>query len=98
MPLDLQVPRFIHGTGTWTYTGIPVSFFLCHLHPRKIAMLRFLLEGYDGLTTMTTLNASQGLVCCLVPKGQYGLLLQLLENLNAEGLIYSFISLGYFSD
>ena len=60
-------------------------------------MLRFLLEGYDGLTTLTTLNASQGLVCCLVPNGQYVTLLQLLESFNAEGRIYSFIRLGYFS-
>ena len=74
--------------------GSSVSFFLCHLHPRKIGMLRFLLEGYEGLTTLTTLNASQGLVCCLVPKGQYRFLFQLLESLNAEGRIYSFILLA----
>ena len=61
-------------------------------------MLRFLLEGYDGLTTLTTLNASQGLVCCLVPNGQYVTLLQLLESFNAEGRIYSFIRLGCFSE
>jgi hypothetical protein len=61
-------------------------------------MLRFLLEGYDGLATLTTLNASQGLVCCLVPNGQYVILSQLLESFNAEGRIYSFIGLGCFSD
>jgi len=81
-----------------TIAGSPTSFFLCHLNPRKIGMLRFLLEGYDGLTTLTTLNASKGLVCCLVPNGQYMILSQLLESFNAEGRIYSFIRLGYFSD
>jgi len=55
-----------------------------------------LLEGYDGLTTLTTLNASQGLVCCLVPNGQYVILSQLLESFNAEGRIYSFMGLGCF--
>lgn len=78
--------------------GSSVSFFLCHLHPRKIGMLRFLLEGYDGLTTLTTFNASQGLVSCLVPNGQYVMLYRLLESFNAEGRIYSFIRLGYFSE
>ncbi|MEA2109749.1 MAG: DUF4911 domain-containing protein, partial [Pseudomonadota bacterium] len=66
--------------------------------PRKIGMLRFLLEGYDGLTTLTTLNASQGLVCCLVPNGQYVTLYRLLESFNTEGRIYSFIRLGCCSD
>ncbi len=61
-------------------------------------MLRFLLEGYDGLTTLTTLDASHGLVCCLVPNGQYVTLCQLLESFNAEGRIYSFIRLDHFSD
>jgi hypothetical protein len=98
MPSDPQSPRFIHGSGTGTSAGSSTLFFLCHLNPRKIGMLRFLLEGYDGLTTLTTLNASKGLVCCLVPNGQCMILSQLLESFNAEGRIYSFIRLGYFSD
>ncbi len=98
MPSGSQFPRFIHGSGTGISAGSPVSFFLCHLDPRKIGMLRFLLEGYDGLTTLTTLNASQGLVCCLVPNGQYATLLRLLESFSAEGRIYSFIRLGCFSE
>ena len=98
MPSGSQFSRFMNGSELETSAGSPAIFFLCHLDSRKIVMLRFLLEGYDGLTTLTTLNASQGLVCCLVPSGQSMALFQLFESFTDEGLIYSFIRLGYFSE
>lgn len=95
---DLQLPKSLDNSGTGTADGHSVSFFLCHLDPRKIFLLRFLLEGYDGLTTLTTLDASRGLVRCLVSNGQHAVLYRLLESLNAEGRISSFISLDCFSE
>lgn len=34
--------------------------------PEKISLFRFILEGYDGLAVLTTLDASKGLVRVLV--------------------------------
>ena len=94
MFLGLGFPGFMDGSGKGTSITSSVSFFLCHLDSRKIGMLRFLLEGYDGLATLTTLNVPLGLVCCTVPSGQHLVLSRLLADFNAEGLLSSFISLA----
>jgi len=70
------------------------SLFYCHLSSRNICLLRSLLEGYDGLATLTTISIANGLVCCLVPDGQDAEMCQLLENLGIEGVIYSFIKMN----
>ncbi|RLB72080.1 MAG: hypothetical protein DRH04_00330 [Deltaproteobacteria bacterium] len=70
--------------------------FCCHLAPRNICLLRFLLEGYDGLATMTTVSAAAGLVYCLASGGQGESLRRLLEDFSAEGLIYSFVRVNAF--
>lgn len=46
---------------------------LCHtlilaVNPAKIAYLRFVLEGYDGMAYLTTLDSQRGLVqLCYLP-------------------------------
>ena len=37
------------------------------IQPSQISFFRFLLEGYDGLATLTTVEAGAGLVKTLVP-------------------------------
>lgn len=45
------------------------SGFVAHefyILPEKISLFRFILEGYDGLAILTTLDATKGLVRILV--------------------------------
>ncbi len=44
----------------------------------RISLFRFLLEGYDGLATLSTVDVRQGLVRLIVPKSRYTELWQLL--------------------
>jgi hypothetical protein len=43
-----------------------ISLFF-RINPKKISLFRFLLEGYDGIATLSTIEAKQGLVKTLVP-------------------------------
>lgn len=54
------------------------------ISPGKIGYLKFLLEGYDGLAVLTTMDADHGLVRLLVPPARYAEAFLLLENLAAE--------------
>jgi hypothetical protein len=38
------------------------SLLRLHMRPERIHFLKFILEGYDGLAVLTTVDASQGLV------------------------------------
>lgn len=55
-----------------------VSIYL-RIPPRKISLLRFLLEGYDGLAILSTLDSSLGTVRLLVPKPRYNELYKFLD-------------------
>lgn len=48
--------------------------------PARISLLRFLLEGYDGLAMLSTLNSKTGLVRLLFPGHRY---MELAAFLNA---------------
>jgi hypothetical protein len=52
--------------------------FYLRIRPDKIALFRFLLEGYDGLAVLSTMEAKQGLVRLIVPTSRYRELWQLL--------------------
>ena len=54
------------------------TFFL-RIKPEQISLFRFLLEGYDGLAVLSTLDAKQGLVRLLVHKSRSAELWLLLE-------------------
>jgi hypothetical protein len=43
-----------------------VQTFFFRIRPDKISFLRFLLEGYDGLAVLSTLDVQQGLVRLMV--------------------------------
>ena len=45
---------------------------------KRISLLRFLLEGYDGLAILSTVESKDGLVRLLVPAQRYGELLHFL--------------------
>jgi len=59
-----------------------VLFF--RVRPDRISLFRFLLEGYDGLAVLSTLDARQGLVRLLVPESRLAELWQLLDAISAD--------------
>ena len=50
----------------------------------KISYLKFLLEGYDGLSILSTLESSSGLIRLLVPHSRYPELFNLLSAIAGE--------------
>ncbi len=55
------------------------------IRPEKISWLKFILEGYDGLATISTVRVEGGLVALYAPDSRYNELMLLLEDL-ADGL------------
>ncbi len=58
--------------------------FYLRIRPDRISLLRFLLEGYDGLAVLSTLDVRLGLVRLIVPKARYGELWRLLAAISGE--------------
>jgi hypothetical protein len=52
--------------------------FYLRVRPERIALFRFLLEGYDGLAVLSTMDAKDGLVRLIVPESRYTELWRLL--------------------
>jgi hypothetical protein len=59
------------------------TFFL-RIRTDRISLFRFLLEGYDGLAVLSTVDGQQGLVRLMVPKGRYAELWALLAAICGE--------------
>lgn len=54
---------------------------------RDIAYLHYIMEGYEGLASVSTLDASQGLLRVSADTRQHETLAELLRDLQAEGII-----------
>lgn len=54
------------------------------IDPRRIGYLRFLLEGYDGMALLTTLNAKEGRVMIRYPSAFHDDLTALLDDVAAR--------------
>ena len=52
--------------------------------PYEIHYLKFILEAYEGLATLTTLDSEKGLIQLAVPPGNKDSLRSLLEGLGRE--------------
>ncbi len=59
------------------------TFFL-RIRTDRISLFRFLLEGYDGLAVLSTVDVQKGLVRLIVPEGRYGELWRLLAAISEE--------------
>lgn len=59
------------------------------VNPKRIAFLKFILEGYDGLALVTTLDRRDGLVRLLVPTARHDELWRLLAELTRSGQLLS---------
>ena len=61
------------------------SILFCDIYiridPKSIAFLKFIIEGYDGLAILTTIDRRDGLVKLLVPTSRHDELWKLLEEL-----------------
>ena len=60
-----------------------ISLFL-RVRQDRISLFRFLLEGYDGLAVLSTLDAKKGLVRLLVPRSRLVELWRLLSAISCE--------------
>lgn len=60
------------------------TVWIYQVDPQEIHYLKFILEAYEGLTTLTTLDPQRGLVQMAVPPGRHGSLEVLLEALGQE--------------
>ncbi|MCI5223479.1 MAG: DUF4911 domain-containing protein [Candidatus Electrothrix sp. AR4] len=52
------------------YIAFVYTFYL-RIRSDRISLLRFLLEGYDGLAVLSTMDVKQGLVRLIVPESRY---------------------------
>ena len=60
------------------------TLWIYQVDPYEIHYLKFVLEGYEGLATLTTLDPSTGLVQLAVPPDNQGPLETLMEALGQE--------------
>lgn len=76
----------IEDTGRSTACRAPegMQTFYLRIRRDRIALFRFLLEGYDGLAVLSTMDAKQGLVRLIVPESRYAELWQLLTAICAD--------------
>jgi hypothetical protein len=64
------------------------TIWIYRVDPREIHYLKFVLEAYDGMATLTTLDARTGLIQVSVPPGAQAGARILMEALGWElGLI-----------
>jgi hypothetical protein len=60
------------------------ALLIYQVDPYEIHYLKFILEAYEGLATLTTLDPQKGLIQLAVPPGSKGSLEDLLEALGQE--------------
>ena len=54
------------------------------IDPREIAYLRFILEGYDGLAVLTTLDAKSGIIELMIPPACMDDVEMIIQGLSSE--------------
>lgn len=60
------------------------TYFYLNIEPARISWLKFILEGYDGLAVLSTLDRLVGHVVVATPSSQEKELFALLESLSPE--------------
>ena len=58
---------------------------------REICFIRFILEAYDGIATMTTIDAHQGVVMLLIAPGCEGDVEEVFQGLKKDMIIEDFV-------
>jgi len=62
----------------------PPRVWIYRVDPRQIHYLQFILEAYDGVATLTTIDAQEGRVQLTVPPGGEADARSLMEALEGE--------------
>jgi hypothetical protein len=71
--------------GRSTMTGCTKRFF--RIPPRHIAHFQFIIEGYDGIATVSTIDSKAAVVVLCIPAGLEGFVDDVLQALAREQLI-----------
>jgi len=66
-----------------TYLSETQKLYL-RIDPRQIHYLKFLLEGYDGMAILSTIDVQSGLVLVRYPYHSQAVLFELLSDLAAD--------------
>ncbi len=59
-----------------------VCKYFFRVRPEQISLFRFLLEGYDGLATLSTLDTCTGLVQAQVPESRLAEFIPLMASIS----------------
>ena len=62
------------------------------INPKSIAFLKFIIEGYDGLALLTTIDRREGLIKLLVPAARHDELWRLIAELAHAGHLQKALS------
>jgi len=63
---------------------IHMASWKIQIDPRQVHYLKFILEGYDNLATMSTVDRRQGIVELYIPSGNEDLVQELLASIKTE--------------
>jgi len=66
------------------FSSDPFQVLFFRIRPERISLFRFLLEGYEGLATLSTVDARRGMVRLLVPSSRLGEFWQLLTAISPD--------------
>ena len=55
-----------------------------HINREQIGYLRHIMEGYDGLAILSTIDATRGMVKVILPRSRYSEFIPLLEAISPE--------------
>jgi len=55
-----------------------------HINREQIGYLRHILEGYDGMAILSTVNATRGMVKIILPRSRYAEFIPLLEAISPD--------------
>ena len=54
---------------------------------REICFLHWIVESYEGLATVTTIDPASGFVCLSISPGSEGEVAEILQELSAAGIM-----------
>lgn len=83
-PAQVKIPRYRQDVSRPPQTLCSKQCFY-RVDRRDIGLLRFVLEAYEGVATLTTVDPAEGVVVVAMAPGWEGLVTEVLEALAARG-------------
>ena len=72
---------------TANHNVLTSSFKTIRIHRKEVCYLRHILESYEGVAVLTTLDAERGIVRLCIPPGQEKIVDAILYDLEKQMLI-----------